>query len=926
MTQQARTFRVFVSSTFSDLKAERNALQARVFPRLRELAEQHGARFQVIDLRWGVSEEASLDQQAMDICLGEVKRCQKISPRPNFIVLLGDRYGWRPLPSRIPADEFEAIQPQTEAERARLHQWYRRDDNALYKRDDQTKQGVYLLQPRQVQIPEGASEEEKEAARELEGKQWQEAEKALHAILARDTKGLDALERLKYTASATEQEIAAGALRVEDAPEHVVCFFRSITGLPPQYDPAARDFLDLDIANQSVEREAHRQQEALKKRLAAYLPNENVHTYQARWTGDGITADHVDQLCADVYAALERIILAEFDHPHEIEAQTKETTHLLPYEPLDKTDVEGPAHRKFAEERLAFFVGRSGILQEISDYLADSGRRILAIAGVGGTGKSALMAKAVEQAQKTHPKAQIVYRFIGATPSSSDGRSLLHYLCRELSHRYGADEKDIPFDYRDLVPELARRMGLASADKPLILFLDSLDQLSAAHGARSLIWLPAQLPEHVSLIVSTRDKEDTYQSLKAKPIIAKELDGLKPDEGEDLLAQWLKSPTVQRQLQPTQREEVLRKFAQSGCNPLYLKLAFEEARLWTSYQEPQEDLTEGVAGIIEDNMIKRLKHEGNHGEMLVSHALGYLAASRYGLTEDELVDLLSRDLEVYDWFFRQTYHLPSDLVQRAVECRPGSTDEGAVAWLNELKRQKRDGDLPREVAEFLETALRGVDGARLPIVLWSRLSFDLAPYLTERLVDGSSLLNFYHRELGDVSKAVFLTNGDAQNYHAKLADYFRSKADPKQDGSWMGGNIHGLSELPYHLTSSGQREQVFELLTDYKFMEHKAEEVGITKRQGESGLEEITSQGFQDLQQDYDFALSTFYGGGSVDSGGRAPLIRSAEESGGKLQVYCPVCNRKSDISRDWLGQEITCPQEGCETKLKLNTFAIPMD
>jgi len=38
MTQQARTFRVFVSSTFSDLKAERNALQERVFPRLRALA------------------------------------------------------------------------------------------------------------------------------------------------------------------------------------------------------------------------------------------------------------------------------------------------------------------------------------------------------------------------------------------------------------------------------------------------------------------------------------------------------------------------------------------------------------------------------------------------------------------------------------------------------------------------------------------------------------------------------------------------------------------------------------------------------------------------------------------------------------------------------------------------------------------------
>src|SRR5665213_476393 len=107
MPTATHTFRIFVSSTFEDLKEERNALQLEVFPKLTKLCEEHGARFQAIDLRWGVREEAGLDQKTMEICLTEIARCQNTGIKPNFIVLLGERYGWRPLPGRIKAAEFE---------------------------------------------------------------------------------------------------------------------------------------------------------------------------------------------------------------------------------------------------------------------------------------------------------------------------------------------------------------------------------------------------------------------------------------------------------------------------------------------------------------------------------------------------------------------------------------------------------------------------------------------------------------------------------------------------------------------------------------------------------------------------------------------------------------------------------------------------
>ena len=102
MPQQTRIFRVFVSSTFTDMKEERRILQKKVFPKLEKFCEENGARFQAVDLRWGVTEESQLNQKTLDICLNEIYRCQRISPKPNFLVLMGDKYGWQPLPTRIP--------------------------------------------------------------------------------------------------------------------------------------------------------------------------------------------------------------------------------------------------------------------------------------------------------------------------------------------------------------------------------------------------------------------------------------------------------------------------------------------------------------------------------------------------------------------------------------------------------------------------------------------------------------------------------------------------------------------------------------------------------------------------------------------------------------------------------------------------------
>ncbi len=86
-----RVVRVFVSSTFRDMQAERDELVKRVFPELRKLCEMRGVTWGEVDLRWGVTDEQKAEGRVLPICLQEIERC-----RPYFIGLLGERYGWVP--------------------------------------------------------------------------------------------------------------------------------------------------------------------------------------------------------------------------------------------------------------------------------------------------------------------------------------------------------------------------------------------------------------------------------------------------------------------------------------------------------------------------------------------------------------------------------------------------------------------------------------------------------------------------------------------------------------------------------------------------------------------------------------------------------------------------------------------------------------
>lgn len=98
---RSREIRIFISSTFKDMQAERDYLFSHVFPVVRKACLERDVVLSEIDLRWGITEEESRNGRTIEICVDEIERCRASGRTPFFIGLLGERYGWVPDPGDL---------------------------------------------------------------------------------------------------------------------------------------------------------------------------------------------------------------------------------------------------------------------------------------------------------------------------------------------------------------------------------------------------------------------------------------------------------------------------------------------------------------------------------------------------------------------------------------------------------------------------------------------------------------------------------------------------------------------------------------------------------------------------------------------------------------------------------------------------------
>ncbi|HEY7391914.1 MAG TPA: ATP-binding protein, partial [Bryobacteraceae bacterium] len=622
---------------------------------------------------------------------------------------------------------------------------------------------------------------------------------------------------VRFQASATEQEIWRGALGAANAREHVLVFFREIKNIAEfSTEPALRAFADLDISGH-IDGTAQAAMQELKRRLREQLGEtfifDDTDAHLRRSTnekGDAVlevTPDHLTDLCNRVYVALEGIINRQIDVYWEESSAAGSSP-----DPTNRSqralELERLEHQRFGTERAPehTFVGRERELEAIRDYLSNDSRQPLVIHGASGCGKTALLARA---AQKATGRWKPLIRYIGIHSRSSDIRSMLSSLCQELRQRHPRD-KELPGDVPDLIREWHEHLEASRADEPLVCFLDALDQLADADKARSLNWIPFEaLPNHVKLIVSCLSDRpahdpagEPFTALQRRGIVKRnfiELDALSLEEARIVFFdRWL--PEVGRTLNDEQQQAIQERLQSLDCRqPLYLKILSEEARLWRSYDEAPA--LGGTVPELLGTLFQRLSDLTNHGPTLES-ALGYIASARRGLTEQEILEVLYRDADYrkyLDQTAQQTHH--------------------------------RLPDNPK----------------RIPIALWSRLRFDLAPYFAEPAAPGGTVLNFYHRQVGDYVREHFLdTPAKRLARRERLAKYFaeqdfflesleaqRARAR-RLPPTPRPANVRKVEELPWQLLQvaklsgkddpkSPHWDAVADLFTDLHFLEAKAE-------------------------------------------------------------------------------------------------------
>lgn len=707
---------------------ERNILY-NLFTELKPYCQQKGWLLENVDLRWGVSKEAGWDNRTMQICLDELKRCQKLSPRPNFIILLGERYGWIPLPETVPYAHKPFIYMFADPKEEKLfEQWYRLDMNAL-------PEGEFILNER-----EGRYKDYKVYAEEVE-----EPLRKLFCYLAEFLENDE--DKIRYGASATEQEIYYGALLVKDAHEHVLAYHRQLQNVPRELQSVYHTSEEKISPFFSGRTKLRQLYEQVEKKIDDDRMLNKVIDY-SYYNSEEYQREFHDQM----YIHIKQLIDAEINQNIE-----------------DDLELEIKSHWELAQQEIQSFVGREEELKQAEVFLRNPESSYLWIQSDSGMGKSTFISKLVTEFKDDF---NIICRFCDTTKSSGTATGLLCSIVNELIRLFPNQNFHNPFTYvsdaimeSPIYEELTHILTRIKSNKPLVIVLDGINQLNENNNLwfKNCYWLP--YPKHTKIIISSTDEPKTLQEGSWEII---KLHGMKENPFK-LIGRIFE--IEKRTLSRIQMNEVSNSIERSDGSPLYLHL-LGKSLLKTPSWRKIESIPTNTKGLIE-RIIEDLTIRQYHDRSLVKLSLSLFAFDRLGLSENELIDILSADNELYQTLMQQSFH----------------------QWDMHQKHH-------------------------IPIVIWSRLFYDISYFLRIHQTHAGELIHIYHNLVKQTISGLFFNDYSFYQKTASLLNNYYKE-------HWENGDRHSVSEYPWTLYSLAsqvtERKLLENLLTNINFISKKVE-------------------------------------------------------------------------------------------------------
>ena len=806
----SRSMNVFVSSTFTDTVMEYDVLLA-LLPELEALAATHQIEFAISTMRWGVTDAAFDDNLTSQLCMQEIRRCAAVTCEGSvcFLSFYNTKLGYRPPPLDIPVDEYQFIcevlsttnEAADHSALLLIRNWYVLDTNKV--------PNMYRLQPKSALL--------------TDANEWWTIEPILVGALR---KAVDILSssgaevkmtpdrRRIYFQSVTEEEIQVGLEQTETSRARAYLFTREITDVETHLgDKAAARYVDLEYGTDKRDAVAHSRVQAVTSSgglLERLLPPRHVHRTSISWD----VATGVDQMGQQVYS-------------DQLSSQMKEmfinnidsSAVRLAQHPSSPSYHEALQHACIALEHRRDFVGRAAELQIISQYLSNiaaSHRKALVVTGDVGVGKSSLMAHAAMSAVSSHVVSKnsfVIMRFCGMTQLSSSLSDVLRSILCQLLRARGGMESSVAETFEQVSQSFLLELEvLATAEAPVILFMDGLDQLQTdmaqTHWLNSLL-TQEDLPDHVSIIASTL-RDETSNILTEWTTRSIEISGnisLNPFGSEDLSS--LLQVTLHnenRDLTAHQREEFMQAVSVDST-PLSFSVAWTAARSWSSSLSKDNTTLsrQGAAGLIEAFLQNLERKYDSPGPSLIGKLTTIISLSKSGASRFELEAQVGHDPALMHvlqkwWKLPTATQMPPGLLPRITsECgsailhESNANGSNVLRFMNSLFETvvlKRYVPLPEDERAAREAIVAYFSDATCPVALPRRVvvvvdqliqlrAFDIArAFILEKNV-------FYNYAVKESQRTWLLGVFRATGGYAGLVDAMRAQLDtvPTDGGS-----------------------------------------------------------------------------------------------------------------------------------------------